>query len=52
MASDMMTGKGGRRSGIDRRSKFFTPYMEFTYRPNEDLMTKEGADLTGDKRSA
>ena len=31
MPSDMMTGKGGRRSGVDRRSEFITPYVDLTY---------------------
>ena len=35
MASDMMTGKGGRRSGVDRRSEFITPYVSFTYKGSE-----------------
>ena len=35
MASDMMIGKGGRRSGVDRRSEFITPYVRFTYKGSE-----------------
>jgi hypothetical protein len=35
MPSDTMSGKGGRRSGADRRSKFITPYVDYTYSGTE-----------------
>ena len=31
MASDMTSGKGGRRSGADRRSEFISAYLECIY---------------------
>ncbi len=35
MASDMASGKGGRRSGSDRRSEFISAYIEFIYKGPE-----------------
>jgi hypothetical protein len=56
MPSDTMSGKGGRRSGADRRSKFITPYLEFTYSGPErrsDTERRSGEDrrLLADRRN-
>jgi hypothetical protein len=42
MLSDMMIGKSGRRSGVDKKSKFITTYLDFTYTgKNDDQEVKE-----------
>jgi hypothetical protein len=53
MASDMMPGKGGCRSGADRRSKFITPDVDYTYSGLEkrsDTERRSGADWRQDVR--
>jgi hypothetical protein len=47
MPADTVSGKGGRRSGADRRSRFITPYVDYTYGGTErrsDTDRRSGTD--------